>query len=300
MKAWLEHSLHSLGLAVRRLREAPLASLFSILVIGVALSLPAGLYAVLVNLDRLAGGVDTRPQVTLFLKLELAEADGRKLADGLAGRSEFGRVRFVARDESLRRLKEGGLADIAAGLDNNPLPDTILLTTRQDGQAALERLAADLRKRPEVDHLVMDSDWAKRLAALLDFGRNLVWMLASLLGLALAAITGNTIRRQIATLRDEIEVSRLIGATDRFIRRPFLYFGALQGLLGGLAGWAIVAGCMVLLRRHLEPLATAWGMRFDLAGLAPLDTLVLLAVSVSLGLLGAYLAVNHSLRRLAI
>ena len=297
MRAWFEHSLHSLGLALRRLRETPFASLLSILVIGVALSLPASLYVALVNIDRLAGGVETRPEITLFLKVGLSEAEGRQLADNLSRRADLRGVRFVTREEGLQRLKNSGLEDIAAGLDSNPLPDTIIVTAAQAAPADLERLANSLKARPEVEHLAMDRDWAKRLAALLDFGLNLVLMLAALLGLALAAITGNTIRLQIYALRDEIEVSRLIGATDRFIRRPFLYFGALQSLLGGLAGWAIVTAWVTLLERSLAPLAVAWGIRIRLEGLSPADSASLLAASILLGLLGAYLAVNHSLRK---
>jgi cell division transport system permease protein len=299
MKAWLEHSLHSLALALRRLAEAPFASLFSILVFGVALSLPTGLYLALANADRLAGGVEARPEITLFLKVDLDPAAGRRLTDSLAQRADLIRVRFVGRDEGLQRLRDSGLADIAAGLGGNPLPDTIILAAAGGTPANLDRLADELGRRPEVEHLTLDSDWARRLAALLEFGRQLVWALAALLGLALAAITGNTIRLQIYALRDEIEVSRLIGATDRFIRRPFLYFGALQGLLGGLAGWSMVTACVVLLERGIAPLAAAWGTSIPLRGLDPAETALLLGAAALLGLLGAYLTVSHSLRRLA-
>jgi cell division transport system permease protein len=298
MKAWFEHNLHSLGLAAARLRDAPLASLFSILVIGVALSLPAGLYVLLGNVDRLAGGVQTRPEVTLFLKAGVTQDAGRRLARELAGRENVGQTRFISRDEGLRRLQDSGLADIAAGLADNPLPDSITLTARQISPAALEALAADLRKLPEVEHLSLDADWARRLAALIDFAGDLVWSLAALLGLSLAAITGNTIRLQIFALRDEIEVSRLIGATDRFIRRPFLYFGALQGLLGGVTGWAMVSGSLLAVESSLDGLASAWGTRLQLHGLNGGETAVMLALATGLGLLGALLAVNYTLHSL--
>ena len=298
MKAWLEHNRHSLGLAVQTLRAQPFASLFSILVIGIALALPAGLYLALSNLDRLAGGVAVRPELSLYLKPGLEEARGRQLASRLGERGDVERARFVPRAEGLKRLGEAGLADLAAGLDENPLPDAIVVTTAGTDPEAMARLAGELRVLPETDRLVADADWAHRLSALIGFGHELVLLLAGLLGLALAAITGNTIRLQIYAAREEIEVSRLIGATDRFIRRPFLYFGTLQGLLGGLAGWAIVSGGLWLLQGALARLAGAWGSQFVLAGLGLIDTTILLASAALLGFLGAFLAVNHSLARL--
>jgi len=298
MKAWFEHNLHSLGLALQTLRDAPLASLFSILVIGIALSLPAGLYLALANLDRMAGGVQTRPEVSLFLKPGLDEDRGRQLARRLAERGDIAQTRFVAKADGLKRLHEAGLSDLTAGLTENPLPDAIVVSAAQTEPGAVERLAVELKSLPEIDQLIVDADWARRLAALIDFGHELVLLLAALLGLALAAITGNTIRLQIYAAREEIEVSRLIGATDRFIRRPFLYFGTLQGLLGGLAGWAIVSGGLYALESALERLASAWGSQLALHGLSLVDGAILLASAAVLGFLGAFLAVNHSLRKL--
>jgi cell division transport system permease protein len=298
MKAWLDHNLHSLGLAVKRMGESPFAALFSILVIGIALSLPAGLYVALKNADRLAGNQTSQPEITLFLKSDLSQDRGQQLTQQLAGMEGVARARFVSRDEGLKHLQDAGLSDLTAGLSENPLPDAIIVTARDTGATAMERLAEQFKPLPGVDHLVMDTDWARRLAALLDFGRHLVWLMAGLLGLALAAITGNTIRLQIYAARDEIEVSRLIGATHRFIRRPFLYFGALQGLLGGLAGWLIVTGGLKALAGSLNQLALAWSGNLNLLGLGLSEGALLLAASSLLGFIGAFLAVNHSLRRM--
>lgn len=299
MKAWLEHNLHSLGLAIRTLTITPLASLLSILVIGIALSLPAGLYLALVNLEHLAGGVQTRPDITLFIKTDLDEKRGRKIASQLGRKPGIASVQFVPKTEGLKRLQASGLSDITAGLDQNPLPDAIQLTVKQADAVSMERLNKELRAMPEIEQVLLDQDWAKRLSALLDFGRDLVLLLAGLLGLALAAITGNTIRLQIYATREEIEVSRLIGATDRFIRRPFLYFGAIQGLLGGLAGWSIVTGALWLLQDSLTRIALVWSNPFNLVGLGLLDSAVLLTSATLLGLLGASLAVSHSLAKLS-
>jgi cell division transport system permease protein len=143
----------------------------------------------------------------------------------------------------------------------------------------------------------MDTDWIKRLAALMGLGRDLVFMLSIMLGLALAAITANTIRLQIYAQRDEIEVARLIGATDRFIRRPFLYFGGIQGLAGGLTGGALVGVGAHLLEASVERVASAYGAQFVLGGLSGVDLMLLLGLSATLGWLGAYFAVGQALRQ---
>ncbi len=298
MKVWLTHHWHSIKLALQRLGDAPYAAAFSILVIGVALSLPVGLFVALTNVQRLAGQAPTDPEITAFLKVGIDEADARKLADTLKTRAEVASVTFISREQGLKALEQGGLADLLAGLDKNPLPHALSITPKHPDPSAMEALAAEVRKRPEVEHASLDSDWAKRLAALMRFGTSLVWMLAGILGLALAAITGNTIRLQIYALRQEIEVSRLIGATDRFIRRPFLYFGAMQGLLGGIAGWAMVTAAKIGLTGHVDRLAAAYGTEFPLSGLGLTETLAMLGTTTLLGLIGAYLAVNHSLSQL--
>ena len=298
MKAWLTHHVHSLRLAMQRLAEAPLATLFSVLVIGVALSLPAGLYLLLFNVQQVAGHVPTAPELTLYLKNTLNETSGRKLTDTLQARRDIAKAHFISREDGLKLLESGGLSDLLAGLESNPLPHAITLIAKTDNPDALEQLATELRQLPETDKLSLDSDWARRLSALLKFGERLVWMLAGVLGLALAAITGNTIRLQIYALREEIEVSRLIGATDRFIRRPFVYFGALQGLLGGMAAWLLVTAAMLILSGLADDLALAYGTHYVLSGLGLTESAAMLGAATLLGLLGAWLAVDHSLSRI--
>lgn len=298
MNAWLDHNRHSLGLALKRMAGMPFAALFSILVIGIALSLPAGLYVVLKNVDRLAGSLPAKPQITLFLKTDLPPDQGRALADRIAGEHKHAAVGFVSRDAGLKHLRDAGLSDLTDGLGGNPLPDVVTVTPAAADADALQRLGQGLKALPGVDHMVMDDDWARRLNAVLAFGQDMVWLLAVLLGIALAAIAGNTIRLQIYAAREEIEVSQLIGATRRFIRRPFLYYGALQGLLGGLAAWAIVAGGLQALQPSLDHLALAWDGRLALDGLGLSEAAALLAAAALLGFSGAFLAVGHSLRRI--
>lgn len=300
MKAWLTHNLHSLHTAFDRLSGTPLASLFTILVIGVALSLPAGLYLVLANLQKVSGLVSTESEISVFLKLDVRPDDARTLAGTLQKRPEIRAVRFIDREEALRQLQTSGLHDIAAGLPENPLPHTLLLTPQELDPAGLEALSEELAKLPQVDHVSLDADWARRISALMDLGRDVVVMLAVLLGLALAAITGNTIRLQIYAQRDEIEVARLIGATDRFIRRSFLYFGAVQGLCGGIAAWLLLSLAVFLMQDSVSQLAASYGTSFPISGLNWEEGVILLTTSTLLGLLGAYFAVGHTLRSLEV
>jgi cell division transport system permease protein len=297
MKAWLEHNSYSFRLALQRLLDAPLASLVSILVIGVAASLPASLYVLLANAERAAAGIQGQPEITLFLQAEVGGEEGIALARDLGRHKDLAKARFVDKESGLRSLEGGGIGDLTAGLAENPLPHAVVLTPKATDPDTLDRLTAELRKLPAVAEVAADRDWAKRLDAILRLGRDLVWMLAAALGLALAEVTGNTIRLQIFAAKDEIEVSRLIGATDRFIRRPFLYFGTLQGLLGGFAAWGLVTAAFAVLDGSVARLSAAYGAGFELAGLGVLDTAALLIIAGLLGFAGAFLAVGHTLRK---
>jgi cell division transport system permease protein len=297
MKAWLVHHLHSLKTAADQFRGTPLATLFTVLVIGVAVALPAGLFVLLSNLDRAAGGVKPQAELTLFLKQGISEPQGREFAAKLAKENDVSGVRFISRTEGIGKLETAGLADITAGLPDNPLPHTLVVKPREETPPALEALGKRLQALPEIERILLDTDWVKRLAALMLLGQNMVFMLAAMLGLALAAITANTIRLQIYAQQDEIEVARLIGATDRFIRRPFLYFGGIQGLVGGLAGWGLVMLGLRLIESSVAEVAKAYGVAYTLSGLGPVELLMVLGLSTTLGWLGAYFAVGQTLRK---
>jgi len=183
-----------------------------------------------------------------------------------------------------------------AALERNPLPDAFVLRARDPSAAALEALAADLRAVPGVARVQVDSAWAHRLGALARIGQLALALLAALLATGLIAVTFNTIRLQILTLRDEIEVSQLLGATDAFVRRPFLYLGALQGLAGGVLGLAVLWGGITSLNRPVRELAQTYGSDFQLGFLAWPETAALLAIAAFLGWLGAMLSVSKYLR----
>lgn len=297
MRTWLAHHRQALATTLARMGKTPFATLFALIAIGVALSLPAGLYVLLSNLARLADHLPAQPEISVFMQQDAGEADIAATRRRLQARSDLDEFRFVPRAQALANLsRQAGIEDLTAGLSGNPLPDAWVLKPAQGDTRTIARIATDIRGWPKVALVQDDNLWAQRLAALLELGRDLVLILAILLGTALVAVSGNTIRLQILTRRDEIEVSRLIGATDRYIRRPFLYFGVVQGLLGGVIAWIMVSASVQMLARQADHLATLYASSFHLLGLGLFDTLALLAAAAILGWLGAYLAVSRSLR----
>ncbi|MDD5240339.1 MAG: permease-like cell division protein FtsX [Sulfuricella sp.] len=298
---WLAQHRLALGLVIGRLARTPFSSLLAMLVIGVALSLPLSLYTLVGNIKAVAGSAKLEPQITLFLTPGASADSVRQIESQLKKLNTVGQFRFIPRDRALRELlQDTGLTDVAAGLDRNPLPDAFIIEPQSADPGELESLRDALLELPKVDNVLLDTVWAKRLNAMVSFGRDVVLILAGLLGFALLVITGNTVRLQILSQRDEIEISTLIGATDAFIRRPFLYHGLLQGLGGGLAAWLIVSLGLQLLNASIGDLAKLYAAQFLLQPIDPKDILSLLAFSSALGWFGAFLAVGRHLRKIEV
>jgi cell division transport system permease protein len=297
VRAWLAQHARALRFSLSTMLAAPVSSGLNVLVIGIALSLPSGMIVLLQNVQRLASEAGGSPQISVFLSPDTAREDAARIGRQLKQHDAVDKIEFVPREQALEQLKQStGLNDVIGGLAQNPLPDAYIVYPKNTAVLALEALRDELRKWQGVEHAQMDSDWARKLEALLKFGRAAVLVLAVLLGSALAAVTFNTIRLQILTRRAEIEVSRLIGATDAFIRRPFLYFGMLHGLLGGVAAWLIVMASLIVVNSSLAETARLYGSSFVLQPPLPRDNLALLAFSACLGWLGAWLSVAQHLR----
>ncbi|HZE91334.1 MAG TPA: permease-like cell division protein FtsX [Rhizobacter sp.] len=293
---WLLAHFDTLRESLVRLARQPFATGLNVIVIGIALSLPVGFYLGIDNLQAFSRQLSSDPQVSIFMAMDAGQSDVSAVERRLRAHPEVGRVDFIAREQALAKLKRSaGLADVLADLERNPLPDAFVVTARSNDPATLEALRDQAARWPKVEHVQLDAEWARRLDAALGVGRMLVTLLALLLALALVAVTFNTIRLQILTRRDEIEVSKLIGATNPFIRRPFLYLGALQGLAGGCAAWVIVTLAAVVLNVELGDLATLYGTAFKLQPLDATDSAVLLVFSAALGWLGAWLSVSRHL-----
>jgi cell division transport system permease protein len=285
MRAWLRQHRQALARAAARV------GLLNTLVIGVALALPAGGYALLESLRALTGRLSLEPQIALFLDAKRTDVDA--LAARIKRDPRVLSLRFVPRDEALREIGGvQGVTELVAALGRNPLPDGFVVSAANE---SVEPLAAELAKLPGVAHVQADALWARRLASLARLGRAALWLLAGLLGAALVAVTFNTIRLQILTQREEIEVSKLLGATDAFVRRPFYYAGLLQGLAGGAIALGLVYVSLALLNRQVAPLAATYGSDFRLAFLSGGDALAVLALAGVLGWLGAHLSIGRHL-----
>lgn len=298
MNAWIRHQYQALLSALRRLLAQPLSTVLTTLAIGVAISLPGGLYLTLDNLNRLAGDLPAQPEISLFLDDGIGAEERTAIAKRLKGHAGILDARFVSKDAALKTLVESqGLGDLTAGLPRNPLPDAWVVRPRSADRDGLTALQSELAKLPGVTEAQLDSVWAERLHAALAIGRTGVWLLTGLFSIALIAITGNAIRALILARRDEIQISRLIGATDRYIRRPFLYLGALQALLGGLAAVLVLAIAGWLLRAPVERMAGLYGSTYQLQPPALAEVVLVLAATTLLGWLGAWLTVARTLRQ---
>lgn len=296
MMRTLTQTLGMIWTASRRIFASPLAGLLNILVIGIALSLPAGMYVLLQNAQGLVAQLSGPQQISLFLALDATQDDIAQLRAQLSRHKAIASIRFVSRNDALEEVKQSsGLEDLIAGLESNPLPDTFVIVPKPGNAKSLDELRTELQNMPKVEQAQHDSAWAYKLDALLSFARIAVFILAALLSLALIAITFNTIRLQILTQRDEIQVAKLIGATNSFIRRPFLFFGAMQGLLGGITALLIIFASLLLLQPPLAILSKLYASNFSLQPLSLGDVLSLLLFSIYLGLLGAWLSVSRHL-----
>jgi cell division transport system permease protein len=296
MRAWLHQHWRTLATTLRKLAENPFNTLLNSLVIGVALALPAGGYIAVDTLRDLSGGFSGDAQLSVFLEIDAKPADATDLQNRLRKLPEVASVKFVSREQALAKLKQTeGMADVIATLGSNPLPDALIVTARDNNDAELAKLAADIKAMPKVTQVQLDSAWVQRVGALLRLGRLAVLALAALLAAALVAVTFNTIRLQILTQRDEIEVAKLIGATNSFIRRPFFYLGVVQGALGGVAGTVIAEAGIWLLNRPILEFAHLYGSDFQLRLLPAGDALAIIALAGALGWLGALLSVSKHL-----
>ena len=296
MTKWIAQHARALAGALGRLVRSPLANLFNIVVIAVALALPAGLYVGLLNLQSAVRAVAPEPQLTLFLALDAGRTDARDIETRLEAHRQVARFRFIPREQALEQMKRSsGMSGIAEGLERNPLPDAFVVDAGDASPAALQNLRGELEKWPKVAHVQLDAAWAQRLDGVLKFGRIAVLMLATILAFALVAITFNTIRLHILTQREEIEVAKLIGATDAFIRRPFLYYGGLLGFAGGLAACGVVAGAIHVVNGALIDLSQLYDAQWSVGNLALEDSASFVVFAIALGCLGAWLSVARHL-----
>lgn len=291
--AHLQAAFDSLG----RLWRRPLASLLSIAVLGITLALPAALHTLVANLQALGVGWEQGARMSLLLESEAGEARLEALAAELRARSDIESVRTLTAEEALAEFEaHSGLGEAAALLPANPLPATLIIVPHAAEVAAMETLRDELAALKGVDEVVLDAQWLQRLAALLQLVEKGVLLFAGALAAAVLVIVGNTIGLEVAARREEIEVMKLIGAPERFIRRPFLYSGFWYGLIGGLVALLLVGLALMSLDDAVARLAGTYASDFRLQGPEGRAVLGVLGAGCLLGWLGALAAVTRQLR----
>ncbi len=289
----VQASLFSLGQLVR----TPLASLMTVAVIGIALALPTGLYVMIDNMQHISGSWDTTARISIFLKKSVPKDRAQYLASRIAKIPAVASVKYVSPKAALEEFKRlSGFGESLSILDN-PLPAVIVVTPRigAANDKDLQTLVQRLKKNSEADLVQLDLQWVRRLNALLDIARRGATLLGVILAAAVLLIIGNTIRLSVLNRRDEIEVIKLVGGTNAFIRRPFLYSGIYQGLFGAIAAWGLIEGSLALLQGPVTGLALLYGSDFSAQGLAWRANGALLLSGAFLGWVGSRIAVGRHL-----
>ena len=293
-RAWREQHAYSLVSSLGRMLRRPIASLLTIGVMAVAIALPLGLGVALANIERFSGNVRESREISVFLKPAVNAATAGRVAGELRQRPDVAAVTIRTPEQGLAEFRQmSDLADSLDLLDENPLPSVLVVQPRDDGKA----LADALRRLPDADLVQHDAVWRERLSAWLAFGERLLWVVAALLGLGVLLVVGNTVRLEIGARREEIAVMQQLGATDGFVRRPFVYLGLCYGVAAGLLALGLLAGAGIALQSPLAGLLASYGGQFRLQGLGAAGAGMLLAVAGFAGWLGAWLASGHHLRQ---
>lgn len=298
---WATRHLQALVAALGRLLRRPLSTLLTTLVIAVALALPAGLWLLVQNARAATGDLATAVQVSAFLKVGTPVARAQELAVAMRAQPGIATVTLITAEQGLKEFRErSGFGKALDAIEGNPLPHALVIqpTTGQRDAAALDRLREALAVWPEVEIVQADTEWAQRLSALLAVLRTLFLASAVLLGLGVLAVIGNTTRVEIAARLPEIAVTKLVGGSDAFIRRPFLYSGLFHGVLGGLLALGLVAGVLGMLEVPVARLVSLYGGRFQLAGLAAEEMLGVVLAGALLGLIGAWAGAARQIGRI--
>jgi cell division transport system permease protein len=301
LAGWLERHLQTFVASLGRMVRAPFGTALTIGVIGIALALPACLEVLVANARTLSGGLEGALDLTVYLKPSLPDHDAVQLTERISTRPGVASARLVTAAEGLAEFRRwSGLGPALDALRDNPLPAAIVVRPRVTEGAgdveAVGALAEALRTQPGVDQVQLDTDWVRRFTAILDGLRRATTLVAIVFGVGVLLVVGNTVRLDIDTRRAEIEVTKLVGGSDAFVRRPFLYGGVWYGLGGAFVACIAVEALVFALAGPLDRIAVAYGSHFRLAGLGWHEALGLIGTGVGLGWLGAFVSATRHLR----
>jgi cell division transport system permease protein len=299
VNTWLERHVQTLVGSLGRLWSKPFSTLLTILVIGIALALPACLYVLVQNVRSASGGWGNALDISVYMKPKASLEQAKQAAERIRKRRDVESVTIVRADDALEEFRRSsGFGEALDALKENPLPHALVVRPAAEAResARVATLSEELRKIDGVDIVQLDTAWVSRFNAILDVVRRIVLLALGLFALGILVIVGNTIRLDIENRRDEIEVTKLVGGSNAFVRRPFLYNGVWYGLGGGLIAWLVVTVVIAALGEPVQRIAGLYGSRFELKGLGLEGSAALLLGGAALGWMGSYIASTRQLR----
>ena len=299
ISAYLLHHLKSLLFSLDKIYQAPTTTIMTVAVIGITLSLPGGFYLFLKNIDAISGDFRSSSQISLYLGLDVSDKKARALEKQITEMADVTSTRFISRESSLEEFRQNsGFGKSIDTLSSNPLPHTIIVEPVEGDTFMVRNLLNTLEAMPEVDIAKLDTEWLERLYTIIEIAKRSVIIVTILFAFAVLLIIGNTIRLDIQNRYQEIIVTKLIGATDAFIRRPFLYGGVWYGLLGGIISWLIVEIGYLAIAGPLERLNLLYQSDMELITFSFHDFIILITSSTLLGLAGSWIAVARHLNQI--
>ncbi|NOQ36523.1 MAG: FtsX-like permease family protein [Methylococcaceae bacterium] len=289
---------HALFSSLGKLLKTPLTSVMTIMVLAIAIALASGFYVLLGNAEQLTGNLEATNQISLFLKSNMTDLDGRKLADKIKQSPDVKTVELITQEYALAEFRDySGFGEALNALENNPLPTVIQVLPKNTlkNTEEVQRLVDELGRLDEVDIAQMDMQWVRRLQSMMSLAQHGVVILSFVLSFAVLFIMGNTIRLELEDRRDEVLISKLVGATYAFIQRPFLYTGFWFGFFAGATAWIIVTAAMLALKSPMEKLSELYDNNYEVLFLGFTESLILLFTSSLLGVLGSWMVLRYQL-----
>jgi len=299
--AYRNHHAQALFSSLGRLVASWFSSAMTIVVLAIAISLATGFYILVANLQQLAGNLEASNQISLFLKDDISEARTNNFVNSIRKNPDIQDVKLISKEQALAEFQSySGFGEAINALEKNPLPVVIQVLPKNslENEQAFKALLEDFSRSAEVDFAQMDMQWVKRLKSIMEVARRGVFLLSLLLGAGVLFITANTIRLELYNRRDEVVIAKLVGATNGFIHRPFLYSGFWIGFFSGVMAWFIVTVIMLILKQPVETLSRLYDGTFHVLFLGFIETLALLLISSVLGVAGSWIVLHFQLKQL--
>lgn len=301
LQAYFLNHAHGLISSLGRLSRSPYTSAMTILVLTVAIALAGSFYIVVANIQQLTGNLKSSNQMSLFLKDTVSDVAAQKLAEQLKSHSEIEAIKFIGKKQAMEEFKaNSGFGDALTAMDSNPLPNVIQVMpvdALEEGDS-VAKLSEELRQMPQVDFVQIDMQWVERLQTIMTIASRGVTTVSVLLSLAVIFITGNTIRLELQNRQDEVFISKLVGATQSFIQRPFLYTGFWLGFIAGFLAWLVISIMLLILESPVEKLSSLYDNAFQMLFLSFSEFLLLLLLSSSLAIIGSWGVLHYQLKKL--